>query len=97
LPEGKCWGLDLRHRGSPRLRFGGYGACSSRANASAAPSRLQSEGSDAGVELATVDAHRAAEAAADDESGFDDRVAREARQNRFEIDDSAGRDSRHSL
>ena len=27
-------------RGSPRLRFGGYDACSSRANASAAPSRL---------------------------------------------------------
>jgi len=27
-------------RGSPRLRFGGYDACSSRANASAGPSRL---------------------------------------------------------
>ena len=27
-------------RGSPRLRFGGYDACRSRANASAAPSRL---------------------------------------------------------
>jgi hypothetical protein len=33
----------------------------------------------AGIELAAIDAHRAAESAADLEGGFDDRVAREAR------------------
>jgi hypothetical protein len=44
----------------------------------------------AGIELATIDAHRAAETAADLEGGFDDRVAREARQHRFEIGDFAG-------
>ena len=44
----------------------------------------------AGVELAAIDAHRAAEAAADLEGGFDDRVAREARRDRFEIGDFPG-------
>jgi hypothetical protein len=45
----------------------------------------------AGIELAAVDAHRAAETAADLEGGFDDRVAREARRDRFEIGDFPGR------
>src|ERR1700731_4685537 len=45
----------------------------------------------AGVELAAIDAHRAAEAAANLERGFDDGVAREARRDRFEIGDFAGR------
>src|SRR6266446_9681352 len=45
----------------------------------------------AGVELATIDAHRATEAAADLERRLDDGVAREARQNRFEIGDFPGR------
>src|SRR6266478_4778567 len=45
----------------------------------------------AGVELATIDPHRAAEAAADLEGRLDDGVAREARQDRFEIGDFAGR------
>jgi hypothetical protein len=36
----------------------------------------------AGVELATIDAHRAAEAVADLKRRFDDRVARETRRNR---------------
>src|SRR5438132_9348547 len=45
----------------------------------------------AGVELATIDAHRAAEAAADPERRLDDGVAREARRDRFEIRDFAGR------
>jgi hypothetical protein len=36
------------------------------------------------VDLATVDTHRAAEAGADVESGFDDRIPAEARQDRFE-------------
>src|SRR6202023_2702882 len=44
-----------------------------------------------GVELATIDAHRAAEAAADLERRLDDGVTREARRNRFEIRDFAGR------
>jgi hypothetical protein len=43
------------------------------------------------VELAAIDAHRAAEAAADLEGRFDDGVAREARRDRFEISDFAGR------
>src|SRR5271169_6448480 len=52
----------------------------------------------AGVELAAIDAHRAAEAAADLEGGFDDRVAREARRDRFEIGDFPGRTAaRHSV
>jgi hypothetical protein len=38
----------------------------------------------AGVELAPIDAHRAAEAAADLERRLDDGVAREARRDRFE-------------
>jgi hypothetical protein len=42
------------------------------------------------VELAAIDAHRAAEAAADVERGFDDGVAGEARRDRFEIRDFAG-------
>jgi hypothetical protein len=37
------------------------------------------------VELAAIDAHRAATAAADLERLLDDGVAREARQNRLEI------------
>jgi hypothetical protein len=41
----------------------------------------------AGVELATIDAHRAAEAAANLGRRLDDGVAREARQDRFEISD----------
>src|SRR6266404_2654750 len=45
----------------------------------------------AGVELATIDAHRAAEAAADLERRFDDGIARQARRDRFEIRDFAGR------
>ena len=45
----------------------------------------------AGVELATIDAQRAAEAAADLERRLDDGVAREARRDRFEIRDFAGR------
>ena len=45
----------------------------------------------AGLELATIDAHRAAEAAADLERRLDDGVAREARRDRFEIRDFAGR------
>jgi hypothetical protein len=44
-----------------------------------------------GVELATIDAHRAAEAAADLERRLDDGVAGEARRDRFEIGDFAGR------
>src|SRR5437660_12135238 len=42
------------------------------------------------VELAAIDAHRAAEAAADLERRFDDGVAREARRDRFEIRDLRG-------
>ena len=45
----------------------------------------------AGVELATIDAQRAAEAAANLERRLDDGVAREARWDRFEISDFAGR------
>jgi hypothetical protein len=41
----------------------------------------------AGVELAAIDAHRAAEAAADLERRLDDGVAGEARRNRFKIRD----------
>ena len=44
----------------------------------------------AGVELAAIDAHRAAEAAADLERRLDDGVAREARRDRLEIRDCAG-------
>src|SRR5205823_360739 len=44
-----------------------------------------------GVELAAIDAHRAAEAAADLEGRFDDGVARQTRRDRFEIGDFAGR------
>src|ERR1700737_114844 len=45
----------------------------------------------AGVELATIDAHRAAEAAAGLERRLDDGVACGARRDRFEIRDFAGR------
>src|ERR1700680_449686 len=45
----------------------------------------------AGIELAAIDAHRAAEAAADLERGFNDRITRQARRHRFEIGDFAGR------
>jgi hypothetical protein len=45
----------------------------------------------AGVEPAAIDAHRAAEAAADLERRFDDGLARQARRDRFEIGDFAGR------
>jgi hypothetical protein len=44
----------------------------------------------AGVELAAIDAHRAAEAAANLERRFDDGVGPEARPDRFEIGDFAG-------
>ena len=44
-----------------------------------------------GVELATIDPHRAVEAATDLERRLDDGVAGEARQDRFEIGDFAGR------
>ena len=44
----------------------------------------------AGVELATIEAHRAAEAAADLERRLDDGIAREPRRDRFEIRDFAG-------
>src|ERR1700737_3708049 len=43
------------------------------------------------IELAAIDAHRAAEAAADLERRLDNGVAREARRDRFEIGDFAGR------
>jgi hypothetical protein len=43
------------------------------------------------VELAAIDAHRAAEVASDLERRHDDGVAREARRDRFEICDFAGR------
>jgi hypothetical protein len=43
------------------------------------------------VELATFDPHRAEEAAADVGRRIDDGVGREARRDRFEIGDSAGR------
>jgi hypothetical protein len=43
------------------------------------------------VELTTIDAHRTAEAAADLERHLNDGVAREARRDRFEIGDFAGR------
>jgi hypothetical protein len=42
------------------------------------------------VELATIDAHRAAEAAADIERRLDDGVARQARRDRLEIGDLRG-------
>jgi hypothetical protein len=45
----------------------------------------------AGIELATIDAHRAAEAAPDIKGRLDNRVAGEARQDRFEIGDFPGR------
>src|SRR5947208_17169402 len=44
-----------------------------------------------GVEPATIDAHRAAPAAADLEGRFDDRVARQAGYHRLEIRDYPGR------
>src|SRR5271166_5205627 len=44
----------------------------------------------AGFELTAIDAHRAAEAAADLECRLDDGVARQARQDRLEIGDFAG-------
>jgi hypothetical protein len=43
------------------------------------------------IELAAIDAHRAAEAAADLERRLDDGVAREARRDRLKIRDFAGR------
>src|SRR5712664_1986417 len=43
-----------------------------------------------GVELAAIDAHRAAEAAADLERRLDDGIPRKARRNRLEIGDFAG-------
>jgi hypothetical protein len=43
------------------------------------------------VERAAIDAHRAAEAAADIERGLDDGVAGEARRDRLEIGDFPGR------
>src|SRR6516164_4242862 len=45
----------------------------------------------AGVELTAIEPHRATEAAADLEGGFDDGVAGEARRNRLEIGDFPGR------
>ena len=45
----------------------------------------------AGIELAAIDAYRAAEAAADLERRLDDGVARQARRHRFEIGEFAGR------
>src|SRR5690242_17078604 len=45
----------------------------------------------AGIELAAIDAHRAAEALPDFERGLDDGVARELRRDRFEIRDFPGR------
>src|SRR5262245_37094467 len=45
----------------------------------------------AGIEPAAIDAHRAAEATADLESGLDDGVAGEARGDRLEIVNFAGR------
>src|SRR5215471_5317925 len=46
-----------------------------------------------GIEFATIDAHRAAEAGADIKGRLDNRVAGEARQDRFEIGDFPGRAS----
>ena len=46
-----------------------------------------------GVELAAIDAHRAVEPAADLERGFDDGVARQARQDRLEIGERPFRSS----
>jgi hypothetical protein len=46
----------------------------------------------AGIELGTIDAHRAAEAEADIERRFDDGVAGEARWDRLEIGDFPGAD-----
>jgi hypothetical protein len=46
-----------------------------------------------GVELAAIDAHRAAEAAADIERGLDDGVAGKARRDRLEMGDFPGRDA----
>ena len=43
-----------------------------------------------GVDPPTVDTHRAAEAGADVESGFDDRIPAETRQDRFEVADFPG-------
>ena len=43
------------------------------------------------VELAAIDAHRATEAPADIERGFDDGVAGKARRDRIEIGDFPGR------
>jgi hypothetical protein len=43
------------------------------------------------IELTTIDAHRAAEAAADFERGLDDGVAGEVRRDRLEIRDFPGR------
>jgi hypothetical protein len=43
-----------------------------------------------GIKLATMDAHRATEAAADIERRFDNGVARETRRHRFEIHDFRG-------
>src|SRR6202521_5819977 len=43
------------------------------------------------IELTAIDAHRAAEAAADLERGLDDGVAGEARRDRLEIRDFPGR------
>jgi hypothetical protein len=45
------------------------------------------------VELAAIDAHRAAEAAADIERGLDADIAGEARRDRLEIGDFPGRDA----
>jgi hypothetical protein len=44
-----------------------------------------------GIELATIDAHRAAEAAADIERRLDDGIAGETRRDRLEIGDFPGR------
>jgi hypothetical protein len=45
----------------------------------------------AGIDLTAIDAHRAAEAAADSKGRLEDRVSRKARRDRFEIRDLAGR------
>jgi hypothetical protein len=85
LPVRRADRLHCGRRTSPQapLRRG--------ARAYAGAIRRVPAGSPRGVEPAAIDAHRATEAAADLERRLDDGVAREARWDRFEIRDFAGR------
>jgi hypothetical protein len=51
----------------------------------------------AGIQPAAIDPHRTVEAAANLECGFNDGVARQARGDRLEIRDFAGRAAGHSV